>query len=432
MNKLKKKEKGITLIALIVTIVVTITMTGVILNATVGTNGIITRAQLATYEQSRVVLQEYLNNFYIEHWQKFEKFQNKALALKAFNESSSWFYQEAPLGYIVDEDGNAHYFINKSGLPDEIREQIKGGDAKKGRYIDYANLIDVYGVTHDLKVYYCKNGKNSIIGLTEEQLDFLNSADAVFENGSEWNKIIAGDKNSVVTLEDIKSLRTLTIDASSDITSLNQLSVLISLQELTIEGLTLENLEGIEKCINLKKIYFKGVKIQDYSKLNLVEGLTQIYFLFPSKFKEPQKEVDKIFDEETGIINGNFANLQNFGIFGYDLTTTPTSTNSYRSSITNLSGMNKLSLQTKQAIQNLYINNNSITNVDFLTDFTSLSLLHCKTNKIANFAGLANSNQISKIYASDNSLGINEDEFTRNADTDALASLANKTIYKIH
>lgn len=423
----RKDHKGITLIALVISVIVMVVLVAVALNATIGKNGIITQAKLATYEQSRVVLEEYLNDFYVKNWKTFEKFSNKALALKAFTESSSWFYQEAPLGYILDEDGNAHYFINKSGLPEEIKSQVKGGDAGKGRYIDYANLIDVYGVTHDLKVYYFENGKDTLLGILPGQLDFPNSADAVFDKGSEWNGVIAGDNNSVVTLEDIKALRTLKIDGASGITSLEELSTLISLQELTIENMTLQSLDGIGKCINLQKLHLINTTIGDYSELNEVESLTQLYFTFPAKFEDPQQEVDKIFDEDIGIVKGNFANLKNFGIFGHDLTASITTTNSYRSTITDLSGIAKLSVQTKNAIENLHINNNAIKNVDFLTDFTSLTLLNCKSNKIEDLSGLKNSNKIAKIYACYNQLGVNEDALYRDETSDALAALGNKT-----
>ena len=47
MNKQKNKQKGITLIALVVTIIVLIILAGVSISMIVGDNGIITMAQLA-------------------------------------------------------------------------------------------------------------------------------------------------------------------------------------------------------------------------------------------------------------------------------------------------------------------------------------------------------------------------------------------------
>ncbi len=44
-------------------------LAGISLNAVIGDNGIITQAQNATYMQSVAVLEEYLNNFYVEHYE---------------------------------------------------------------------------------------------------------------------------------------------------------------------------------------------------------------------------------------------------------------------------------------------------------------------------------------------------------------------------
>ena len=88
----------------------------------------------AGYAESRAELEEFLNEYYVKNYRKLEKYEDKTVALKSYTESADWFYQGAPLGYIVDIDGNAHYFINVDGLPEDIRATIKGGNAngKKG------------------------------------------------------------------------------------------------------------------------------------------------------------------------------------------------------------------------------------------------------------------------------------------------------------
>ena len=60
MNERKLFQNGITLIALVVTIVVLLILAGVSLNATIGDNGIITQAQNAKYTQGIATLEEYL------------------------------------------------------------------------------------------------------------------------------------------------------------------------------------------------------------------------------------------------------------------------------------------------------------------------------------------------------------------------------------
>ena len=67
-QKLKEREKGITMVALAVTIIVLIILAGVSLNATIGENGIITQAQKAkeNMELARVEEEEQLNSLYEE------------------------------------------------------------------------------------------------------------------------------------------------------------------------------------------------------------------------------------------------------------------------------------------------------------------------------------------------------------------------------
>ena len=63
MNKRKlfQNINGITLIALVISIIVMVILAGVTLNATIGDNGIITKAQETKIIQSIAILQEQVN-----------------------------------------------------------------------------------------------------------------------------------------------------------------------------------------------------------------------------------------------------------------------------------------------------------------------------------------------------------------------------------
>ena len=63
MKKIKKQMKGITLIALVVTIIVLLILAGVAINLTIGSNGIFTRTGNATekYEQASINEQKEMN-----------------------------------------------------------------------------------------------------------------------------------------------------------------------------------------------------------------------------------------------------------------------------------------------------------------------------------------------------------------------------------
>ena len=56
-----KKQKGITLIALVVTIVILVILAGVAINLTLGENGIFTKAQYAKEQYEMAAVREELN-----------------------------------------------------------------------------------------------------------------------------------------------------------------------------------------------------------------------------------------------------------------------------------------------------------------------------------------------------------------------------------
>ena len=118
VNNLNNKA-GITLIALVISIIVMLILAGVSLNATIGDNGIITQAQNATYMQSVAMLEEYFNNYYVEHYEEMNSEENKITELLNNSESSSWIYSPRRNGYgscdyVLDENGKAYYIINKA------------------------------------------------------------------------------------------------------------------------------------------------------------------------------------------------------------------------------------------------------------------------------------------------------------------------------
>ena len=100
--------------------------------------------------------------------------------------------------------------------------KLKYGIEEKS-YSDYANCIDVWGITEDLKVYYCSDGLNSIDGVQLMSLRQENGKDIVFSAGSNFAKLITGEEEKVVTKSDLRGKKSLTIDSSSGIENLNEL-----------------------------------------------------------------------------------------------------------------------------------------------------------------------------------------------------------------
>ncbi len=450
MNKREDNlQNGITLIALVITIIVMLILAGVSLNATIGDNGIITQAQNATYMQSIAALEEYFNNYYVEHYEEMSK-NDESEVLTLTTLEPNWFYIPANEGigglrYIVDSEGHALYLIKKSGLPDEIKNQIKGGEAGEGTYADYAGLNDVYGLTSDLKVYYCSNGIDSIMGKTVEDLDADSPRRPVFnvaENSDIYNLLkdfdnTDGVSDGVLTAEEVKSVTKLTIDSTSEVTDFSMFYNLVSLRELTIDSKTLNNLAGIENCPQLNYVYFKSSIIADYSSLSKVKKLKYLYL-----YNIDDNELATLCN---GIKDAQFSNLEYLAIVGnnnYLLSSNIIQEVNYNKSsktISSISELSKLSDTTKKAVKYLAINNNNIIgDLNEISEFTSLILIRCEYNNLTSLDGLTNMNQLVYLCAQGNKIGTitNEDGNVLGESVEtgtSISSLANKkSLYQVN
>ena len=430
---------GITLIALVITIIVMLILAGISLNAVIGDNGIITQAQNATYMQSVAVLEEYLNNFYVEHYEDMKDADSKVLTM--INLEPSWFYIPANEGigglrYVVDADGHALYLIKKSGLPEDIRSQIKGGDAGEGEYADYVNLNDVYGVTENLQVYYCSSGTDSIMGVTTDELNADNPLREVFnkdDNSAFYNLLsnfdiadASGNKDGILTAEELKAVTQLTINSSSGITDFSEFYNLSSLKELTIDSVNLNNVAGIENCPQLNYVYFKSSTVADYSNLSNVRKLKYLYL-----YNVDDNELNKLC---TGIKDAELGSLEYLAVSGNtyrisDTNITSISSNKSSKTITNLTPLSTLSDTTKKAIKYLSIQCNNIEgDLSALSGYTNLILLRCEYNNITSLAGMENMNNLVYLCGVGNTLGTLESGSGEDVETGiAIASLANKT-----
>ena len=395
---------------------------------------------------SCATLEEFLQQKYMELYEDIKSDENKALSLKNNKSTSNWFYQGAPLGYVVDKDGNSHYFINKAGLPDEIRNEITGGDVNgksedEITYLDYANMTDVYGVTSNLKVYYCKAGKETMLGIREEELDVVDPKKEIFPSGSEFAKLLTGNDEESVDLEKIKSITELTINKENAIKDFKAFYNFVSLQKLILNNVNIETLDGLENAMQMNYIYIKNSVIGNYSALGrLSKTLKTIYFC-----SVDDNEFSKFCSKETGIGNYDMMSLKNLGFFGVDALESLFSGGSgaelnYRlwkssdmhKSITSLKPFENLSISTKNVIKNLLLGDNEIiddageNNSSYLSDFIGLKHLDLYANGLKSLSGLKNMTKLQYLRANNNNLGADDHEEVKDENLDAISSLSDK------
>ena len=426
-----KKQNGITLIALVISIIVMLILAGISINAVVGDNGILTKTQETVFLQSCAVLEEYLqmeaSNYVLEE----NQYGTQYGMLRA--KHPGWFYQNAQ-GYILDSDGHVLYLIKKSGLPEEIQNQIKGGDATK--VSQYYKQQDVYGVTSDLQVYYCSNGTDTILGVTVDDLAKDNPLEIAYDEENLLSKVVNGTKedgkaNAALSVQDLKSIKKLTIDSTEKLTLLNEFVKLPNLEIVHFKGLTIANLEGIQNAISIKELRFINCTVNNYSALCGLTNLNKLYLITPTG---KNTDVSTLCSMDKGIASAEFSNLRYFGIVGngyYLESKTKYTENTQTSSkceITDISGLSNLNLVTKQAIQYMYLQNLQITSIASLIDYINIVEMRVDLNPLITLDGIQNMSKLSYLmacncYSNANStytLGSNETDI-QNTSTDALS-----------
>ena len=394
------------------------------------------------------VLEEFLQEKYVENYDRLSEFTNKIEGLSTIY--SEYFYIPAnedigDMRYVVDSEGHALYLIKKSALPKEIQNELTGGNAGDGTYPDYQSLNDVYGVNSDLKVYYCKSGIDSIYGLVKDNLDRDDLRRVVLDKNSDIGKLIKTREDGTVTASDIQTVKNLTVDDT--VSSLEDLYALTSLQNLTIEGATLNNLEGIQNATSINTVYFKNCYITDYSALSkLGNRLTHLSF-----YNIDDEELKKFCD---GVKEANFGNLTHFAVVGVENgiwdkgeTVAGNSAKSERT-ITNLLPISSVGLNVFKNVTYLSLQNENINGftgedrerkyaLENLDNFSSVISLRIERNNLTTLKGLEKMSQLKYLHASYNQLGKDEiyepldgeteGTMGKNNDLDALSSLSGKT-----
>ena len=416
INRKNKKQTGITLIALVISIIVMLILAGVSLNATIGDNGIITQAKNATYMQSIAALEEYLQTEYVKYYDETENYTSKIELLSS--KLGNLCLKDGTKNYIT-YDGKMYYLINKQALPDDVKNQLKGGDTTE--YLKYIRLQDVYGVTPDLKVYYCESGTDSALGtLDSTELDPntpLKKINQDAEMKSAITEALGGPSEvgeNGITVGDAAKIKNLELDGSKhNITSISGLSELSSLKTVTLSNLNLNDLDGLQNCTLLYYVYFKNCKVKDYSKLATVLELQYLYLYLPPSMSEKDANA-QVVNLGNGLANATELNkLEYFGIFGetdilkreekYDYSWNNglyAYSSNTKNNLTDISKLSMITSNIKSSIKTIYMNNNQINNLNALEKFSNIEELDImNNNNLKNMKGLENHVKMKYIIA---------------------------------
>ena len=424
MNERKSFQNGITLIALVISIIVMLILAGVSLNATIGDNGIITQAQNATYMQSIAVLEEFMQQQYVEKYDTINQYENKFDGFISDGQLRKYFQKPSinDSYYFIDSNNyKEYYLIEKSALPEEIRNQLKGGDTSISGTGIYAKFNDVYGITSDLKVYYCSNGSDTRIGAEDDAKESDLSTKIVISASDKWSNALGYNKD--VTLEDLRSQTELNITENN--LDLKKLAFFGSLQKITFTNVSYDSLDGIEDAPNLYYVFFSDeCNINDYKGIGKIAKLKYLYL-----WNTSDREINKIFSADNGIASFAIPTLQYLAISRGDtrgICQTDTHYGYTRNDkVTDISSLQNLNQVTKDAIKYISLECNRISSIESLKDYTNVYLLKVANNDLNSLKGIENMHKLTYLIANNNLLGTDiENTETMNTEQDSLASIS--------
>ncbi len=360
-RKIKTEIAGITLIALVITIIVLLILAGVSISTLIGDNGLLTKASEAKIETAVGAVKEAIQLEQLE----------KSMDGKEVNPET--LLAEGKVQRIVQQGEDGKYYMYYA-LKEESYEGMQG--IGKGTV---STLRDVFLIDDEFHVKYIdKSGKeygdniNNKILEDETEIRFASKA------FSEYVSRISGVKEEEMKFKWMKNQSSLTIEDSS-VDSLEDLVFFPNLTSLTLNGTQVITLNGVENCTKISTIKIISGLNKDYTALVFLPSLTNFS-------RSDGNDYDSIIDAlkfcnklEVLTIEGNQINDMN-RIAGLG---NLKSLNLKRNQITKIEG-----LENKPSLESLDLSSNKITRIEGLENLINLKNLYLNSNQITDITPL--------------------------------------------
>lgn len=473
------KNKGITLVAMVATVVIMIILAGVGINLIVGNNNnVITEAEQAVYKNSVTQIEQKINEFYINNYNDMPELRNKAISLILYFEmdryldnseySMNWLDTTRKVDTLFHKENEFYKSINdytdstKDILTDKYQmwsnsetslfelswertleyegeektfytlntknlNQLFGKDVEiLDLNSDYEGLNQVYAITSDLRVFYIPdNNLNNIIGINPADIQATDNNRIVFEAGSNMANNLNDGKE--MTIQQVKVHKKVSIDSNSTIVDLKDIGKLSSMQELIINNSEIKSLKGLEGTDSLKILRLYGNNIESFDGIEKCVKLEKIYL---HNFSNEQ------FKELCAAMkNTNYTKLKVFAAVGYwhDHYTENYTDERYaipkiyasgivedkNLNLTDISSLNYLTSKTKSSIDTFLLNNNAITDASALSGFANLKHIKIEGNELTTLNGLVNHSKLVYLRVAANKLLPNALDALKNSSTGA-------------
>ncbi len=360
MNICFNSKRGITLIALVITIIVLLILAGVTIATLTGENGILTKASEAKIETAVGAVKESIQLEQVE----------KSIEGKQVNPETLLADGRVQRTVQKAEDGNYYMYY---ALKEEAYEGMQG--LGKG---NLTSLKDVFLIDDDLNVKYIgSNGKeygdNINNKILEDETEIRFSSKAF----SEYISKISGVTEEEMKFKWMKNQTSLTI-ADTSVDSLQDLVFFPNLINLTLGEYgsnipPITTMEGVENCTKLENLTIISGVNKDYSAVSKLSNLVKF-------FRYGGNDYENIIDAIR-----NCKNLESLTLRNQQIT-----------------DMKKISELTN--LKTLILTGNQIKKIQGLENITNLETLDLATNQIEKIEGLEKLTSLKDIYLSNNNI----------------------------
>ena len=382
-TKVKENQKGITLIALVITIIVLLILASVSIAMLTGDNGILTRAGDAKIETALGAVKEQIGLYQIEN-----KMNNKEVTAESL-------LAEGKVSRTV-QAGEADKYYMYYALKENSFEGMQG--LGKG---NIASLKDVFLIDDNLNVkYIASNGKEYGDNLKNKVLEDETEIRFSSKAFSEYVSKISGVTEDEMKFKWMKNQTSLTI-ADTSVNSLEDLVFFPNLTNLTLENLNLQSLEGIENCSNITSFRTNYTFIKDYVKLSKLYNLNKFYI-----YAGKDVNFDNVID--------SLKSAKNLTHFTINITPLKIKSMKRISELSDtiqsiyLRGTYEIQkiegLENKTNLIELNLSGNKISEIQGLENCKKLKILNLESNKISKIENIENLQELTDLYLGKNKL----------------------------
>ena len=387
-----KERRGITLVALVITIVILLILAGVSINMMLGENGIITKAREARIKTAVSSVKEEIGMYSIAKETDGERITPETLLA------------EGKVGRKVIEGEDGNYYINY---------YIKSGAFSSMQGLGKGNLKDIFLIDEKLNIkYIASNGE--VYGDNDIEEKILKDETVIRFYSSEFaefiKRISGAPSVDKIQFQWMKNLTNLEINDSS-ITSIEDLVFFPSLTNLQLNGLTLDNMNGIECLSKLKQLRITSCNIKDYSSCGNLAEMTSFYSY--GSVKNYESLVDSISQcgklKEVTIREAQIKEMK-----GIEKLQNIESLSLYSNSISKVEGIEKLKelktfdiagnpiktiddIVNNTNIENLKVYSCRLTSLDGIEKLSNLKVLDASNNDIKDITNLAENTKLTEL-----------------------------------